>query len=389
MARKSAADKQPGEAPAKKRRARATAGTWTLPPLPWIVNAGRAAHHGPVPQRILCLNLAEAFALASHLRDVEVTLLESDGNIADQARKAARRRRLSNLRIEHGALEQPALGELVGGNYDVIIAHDVLQQTADHDAALRNLSAACAADGSLYLALCCTGHPAARFGEALGAFGLDRHDVDGEDNEPSRIARLLGALGQFLPPDGRPLRGADHQGEGRSFASWIERAGQCGLHLRATTLTSKMLPAALVAGGTGPLASFGLPRLASLLEDFLRPPLVEAVFSRQAPAAPTWREPDSLSAWRPVSRFLPLAKLEPLPPPYTDSAAVEVEIDSVLSPQNFQLSRYLLEILRRSDGKSSLADLMAQIPHQTTPAELVPGLHFLHHAFILELLPPS
>lgn len=389
MARKSAADQQPGEAPAKKRRARAAAGTWKLPPLPWIVNAGRAAHHGPVPQRILCLNLAEAFVLASHLRDIEVTLLESDGNIADQARKAARRRRVANLRIEHGAIDQPALGELAGGNYDVIIAHDVLHQAADHDAALRNLSAACAADGSLYLALRCTGHPASRFGEALGAFGLDRHDIYGEDNEPSRLARLLGALGQFLPSDGRPLRGDFAAGEGNSLASWIERAGQCGLHLRATTLTSKTLPAALVAGGTGPLASFSLPRLATLLEEFLRPPLLEAVFSRQAPAAPPWREPDFLAAWRPVSRFLPLAKLETLPPPYTEPAAVEVEIDAVLPPQKFQLSRYLLEILRRSDGKASLADLMAQIPHQTTLAELTPGLHFLHHAFILELLPPT
>jgi SAM-dependent methyltransferase len=388
MPRKPAAD-QPADAPPKKRRSRARVGAWKLPPLPWILNAGRSAAVAPAPQRILCLNLAEAFALASHLRDIDITLLESDEEIAAQARTAARRRRLANLRIEHGNVDQPALGELVGGNYDAIIAHDVLHRVADPQAALRNLSAACAPDGSLYLALRCSGHPSTRFSEALGAFGLDRHEIDGEDNESSRIARLLVALGQFLPPDGRPLHGDETKGEGRSLASWIELAGQCGLHLRATTLTAQTLPAALAGGGTGPLASFNLPRLAALLEDFLRPPLVEVVFSRSAQEQPPWRDPEALAHWRPVSRFLQLGKLEPLPPPYTDAASVDVEIDAVLPSQNFQLSRYLLEILRRSDGQSSLADLMGQIPHQTTPAELVPGLHFLHHAFILELLPPT
>jgi len=389
MPRKPAADK-PADAPPKKRRPPARSGAWNIPPLAWILQAGRHNQPAADPQRILCANLPEAFALASHLRDVEVTLLETDEALAAQARAAARRRRLRNLRIEHGAIDQPALGELVGGNYDAVIAHDVLHRAADPLTALQNLCAASAPDGAIYLALRAADHPAGRLGQTLASFGLDREDLSDEENEAFRIARLLAALGQFHPTDGRlPHAAALVAGQGRPFAAWLDLAEQAGLHLRATTLTAQTLPAALAGGGTAPLASFSLPRLAALLEDYLRPPLVEAVFSRTPHQPPPWREPEALTAWQPVSRFLGLAKLEALEPPYTDAAAVDVEIHGVLPAQNFQLSRYVLEILRRSDGKTPLAALMAQIPHTTTPTEILPALHFLHHAFILELLPPT
>jgi len=389
MPRKPAADK-PAEAPPKKRRSPARSGAWNIPPLAWILQAGRTNAVAPNPQRILCANLPEAFALASHLREIDITLLETDEALANQARTAARRRRLSNLRIEHGAIDQPALGELVGGNYDTIVAHDVLHRAADPRTALQNLCAAAATDGSIYLALRAADHPSGRLDQTLATFGLDREDLTDEDNETTRIARLLSALGKFLPADGRSLAtDTATAGQGRFFSAWLDLTDQAGLHLRATTLTAQALPAALAGGGTAPLASFTLPRLVALLENFLRPPLVEAVFSRTPHEQPPWREREALADWRPISRFLGLGKLEALQPPYTDTAAVDVEIHGVLPPQNFQLSRYVLEILRRSDGQTPLAALMAQIPHQTTPTEILPALHFLHHAFILELLPPT
>ena len=48
----------------------------------------------------------------------------------------------------------------------------------------------------------------------------------------------------------------------------------------------------------------------------------------------------------------------------------------------------MVEIVRRSDGSKHLAELMAEVPHETDIAELMPALHFLHHAFILELQAP-
>ena len=161
-----------------------------------------------------------------------------------------------------------------------------------------------------------------------------------------------------------------------------------GLSLRATTLTAKTLPASLSAGGTKPLSSFPLPRLAILLDQFLAPASVEMVFSRQPVSDVPWGEPEALLDWRPVSRFLPLGKLQEMQEPWNGLAGIEVEITGVLAPQNFTLSHYLVELIRRSDGRKTLSQITSEIPHEISAADLVGALHFLHHSFILELQEP-
>jgi len=378
-----------GDGPVRKRRPSPRLDAWRLPPLPWILHAGRTDVSAPTPARIISCNLPEAFALAANFKEIEVTLLESDENLAELARKAARRRRLAHLRVEHGAVDQEALGELIGGNYDVVIAHEGMHRAADGAAALRNLAAAAGESGTVYLGLRGASHPGARLEAALGEFGLDCAEIDAENEEAMRIARLVGGLARSLPTEPRDLANEFRRAAGRALPDWLQWADDAGLHLRASTLTAHALPSALPGGGTALLSAFNLPRLCRLLDHLLQPTSYHLLFSRQPLNEPPWRQPEKLAAWRPVSRFLDLSKIAPLPPPLTAAASVEVDIDNVLPPQNFALSRYMLEILRRSNGQCSLGELMAEIPHDTEIAELLPALHFLHYTFILELLSPE
>jgi SAM-dependent methyltransferase len=392
MARKPAADKQDSgaEEKSKRRRKPSAAGPWRPPPLPWILRAGRDTNDIASPVRILCSGIAEAFLLAANLPDAEVVAFDDDPQIVKTARAAAGRRRLRQLRIEEASIDQPALGELVGGNFDLVLAHDVLHRAKDADAAFRNLAAACAQDGTVYASVRSSSHPSARFDDALKSLGLRRDEIGDEDAEGQAVVRMLAGLGGFPSANGQALP-EEFKGGGTGpapLAAWLDRAAAAGLHLRATSLTAKTLPATLNSGGTKSLAAFSNPKLGIFLDAFLQPGSVELVFARTPPVEVPWSDPELLRDWRPVSRFLPLAKLPEMTEPWNGLASVEVEIHGVLDPQSFTLSHYLLELIRRSDGTKTLGDLMAEIPHETDIAGLVPALHFLHHAFILELQQP-
>jgi SAM-dependent methyltransferase len=378
-----------GDGPSRKRRPATRLDAWRLPPLPWILHAGRTGEAAPTPARIISCNLPEAFALAASFKEIEITLLESDENLAESARKLARRRRLAHLRVEYGAVDQEALGELIGGNYDLVLAHDSLHRASNAARALSNLAAAAGPQGTIYLGLRGSSHPGGRLGSSLAEFGLDFPNFDRDSEEALRIARVLAGVAGCLPNPPRDLVGEFQHAAGRPLREWLDLASAAGLSLRASTLTAQALPAALPGGGASFLVAFSMPRLCLLFDNLLQPPMHCLILSRQPLVEPPWRYPEELSSWRPVSRFLDLSKIAPLPPPLHEAASVEVEINGVLSPQNFTLSRYMLEVLRQSDGCTSLAELMARLPHETGTADLVPALHFLHHAFILELLAPG
>lgn len=395
MARKPAADKDKSgrDDKPKRRRKASSAGLWRLPPLPWIMRAGTSRDHSAAPLRILCAGLTEGFLLAAHLPDSEVVVIARDPEAVKTARTSAARKRLRHLRIEEAVPDQPALGELVGGNFDLVLAHDVLHLAKDADLAFVNLATACAENGTVCVSLRSAAHPSSRLDAGLRAFGLARGELTGDDrkDDDEAAARLLAGLGGFMPANTRDFP-HELRGEGigpAPLAAWLDRAGAAGLNLRATTLAAKTLPGALAAGDTKLLSSFPLSKLAVLLDAFLAPSSVELVFSRETVPQVPWGEPDLLTAWRPISRFLPLNKLQPMQAPWNGLAGIEVEIRGVLAPQKFTLSNYLVEVIRRSDGTKSIADLMSEIPHETDLTDLVGALHFLHHTFILELQAPS
>lgn len=393
MAQTDPGDDKAGEAVRKQPRRRAQPLSWSPPPLGWIMEAGRTHGEGGIPKRILSATLPEAFFLASNLKESEVVALCEDTSEIRGARVSAGRRKLGNLRIEEGKLDQPALTELVGGNHDLVIANDVMHGVDDLGLAFANMAAASAPEGSIYLSVRGASHASIRFDDVLSKFGIDRPDAPPEDDssETNRILLLLSSLGGFLPQSrqafSRELRAKpSFEGAAAPLEYWLKESTKAGLHLRSTTLTSKALPATLSTGGTELLSSFSLPKLTSLVDQIQSSPRHEIILSKERYTEPPWKNPENLCAWHPVARFIPLSTITPLEPPWDAVAGVEVEIQGILEKQKFTLSRYMVEILRCADGTLSLEKLMANIPHEVSLAEIVGALHFLHHSFIMELL---
>ena len=357
------------------------------------MEAGRTHGRGGIPKRILSATLPEAFFLASNLKEAEVVALCEDPAELRGARVSASRRKLKNLRIEEGRLDQPALTELVGGNHDLVIANDVMHGVDELGIALANIASTSSPEGSIYLSVRGSSHAATRFDQALSKFGLDRPESLPEDpsSETSRILLLIASLGGFLPRDrqafARELRvGASSPGGAAPLEYWLEESAKAGLYLRSTTQTSKSLPATLSTGGSGLLSSFSLPKLASLIDQIQRPPRIELILSKYRYSEPPWKNPQDLATWHPSARFIPLSSIAALDPPWEALAGVEVEIQGILEKQKFTLSRYMLEILRRSDGSMPLGKLMEEIPHEVSLEEISGAFHFLHYSFIMEML---
>lgn len=385
----------PSQDAARKQppRRRTQSLSWTLPPLGWIMEAGRTRGRGGIPKRILSSTLPEAFFLSSNLKESEVVALCEDPAELRGARISAGRRKLGNLRIEVGRLDQPALTELVGGNHDLVIANDVMHGVDDIGSALANIAATSAAEGSIYLSVRGASHASTRLDEALSKFGLDRPETLPEDSssETSRVLLLIASLGGFLPQDGqafaRELRGgSSSQGAAAPLEYWLDESTKAGLHLRSTTLTSKALPASLSAGGSGLLSSFSLPKLASLVDQIQCPSRLELILSKERYSEPAWKDSENLAKCHPSARFIPLSSIAPLEPPWDALVGAEVEIQGILEKQKFTLSRYMLEILRRADGTLPLGKLMEEIPHEVSLEEITGAFHFLHYSFIMEML---
>jgi hypothetical protein len=293
------------------------------------------------------------------------------------------------LSIEHGSLDQEAFGEMAGGNFDLIVAHDVMQRVSDPLAAMTNLAVAAGPTAPVYVSLRGEGSCYGRIERALEAFGIALPDMAEAGEEVWAIARMVSALGGLVPGNRGDLLPLCERGRGRPLSSWLELCHGCGLQLRATTLTAQTLPCCLAGGGTGWFSSFSLPRLAGWLDEYLRPAMTNCVFARTPVIDPPWLAPEQLLDWRPVARFIDASAIQPMPLPLESPASIEAEIQGVLPAYRFVLSRYLIEIIRRADGRTSLRKLMEKLPSAAKAGDLLPALHFLHHCFLLELLPAA
>ena len=370
-----------GSARVAARRPRARQLAWRLPPLAWVLAAGRpTAPANPV--RILVASAcSEALILAKSFPDSSVVVLDPSEKSLRALRLSARRRRLSNLSAEAAALDHSALPELIGRNFDLILSLDFLPSNLA--AVFENL-AACASRqaGTLFLKSPSASHPLLRLSEILPAFGLDMEDLSRPESDSQPLLPLISALGGDDGP-GHTVTPAV------PFKSLIGQACTHGFHFAASLHAAAILSRALSVGGTGPLLSYSRESLAALLDLIARPSSHQLVFSMHPCPEPPWRDPEALGAWRPIVQFWPTASLPKQTAPFHRTMSVDIQIQKVLPPLKMNLSAYMLELLRNSDGTRALRDIMADIPHEVSIEELAPALHFFFHASIFNLFPPQ
>lgn len=370
-----------GQAKVVRARQRSSALAWRLPPLAWISGACRAFLPTDPKRILVCGASSEAILLAKSFPQADVVVTDASSKNVRALRLSARRRRLGNIVVEEAVPTQPALAEITGRNFDLILALDLSSPQAPES--LSNL-ASCASrqNATIFCKTPAAAHPFLRLGEILPSFGLDLENLPEDHATITSLLPLLAALGGDDLPGNAAL-------PVWSFKQWIDSAKSHGLHFAASGHVPTVLARSLQAGGVQPLLSFGRESLAILFDSIARPVCHQMVFTTSETQDPPWRNPEELSKWRPLVQFLPRKSLPEQCAPYNRTMSADISLKNVLPSMNMQMSAYLLELLRRADGAISLSEFMRSIPHEVKIEELVPALYFFFHSTILNLLPPT
>lgn len=351
---------------------------WRLPPLAWILSAGRPQPHAALSRVLVCRAIPEALILAKSLPDTDFIVIDSSPEALRLLQIAAKRRRLANLEALTASLEQPALAELTGRNFDLVLAF--FDQELNFSACLENLQA-CASriHGTVYVRFPGPGHPLRRLDKILPDLGLE----SGTSTRKNPLLELLSAMG------GDPFQSNLQPDPEWGFSDVLQKFTSGGFHYAASLHVPETLTRSLNAGGLSPLTHLSREALGRLIDHLGCHPIHQVIFSTQPCPEPPWAETDALGAWRPFAQYLPRTSIPPQEAPFDRALVVDVSIHGVLSKIQMNISSYVLELLRNSDGQSSLQQLMLEIPSQAPLKELVPALFFFFHSTILNLLPPK
>lgn len=352
---------------------------WRLPPWPWIVHPGDDASPRSVRRVLICGAIPEAFLLAKSLPGTEIVILESDAEKSAAFRLSGSRRRLKNIKVVHASLEN-SLEDFKLGQFEVLLALATTSKPSHLGMVLKNLASLLVPDrGTLYLRVAGEGHPAFRPREISEAWPMMSSDFKGE-----HFMRMAAAIA------GDEFFTEDFEGHIRlSLEDWIDALKSNHLYFSSALHVPSLLARALSSGGLSGLGFPDLSELASATDIMVRPAIRHLLATNRPQTAPPWESMVDLLDWRPCARFWPREKIPLQIAPYHQRFSVEIHIQGVLPPISLQLSSYMLELLRLSDGSASLGELLSAIPHPANPEDIKHALYFLHCTAILPLLSPN
>ena len=375
--------KKSGNAEVRRSRRASNALQWRLPPLPWMLSAGRHSL-GCSPKRILIGGaIQEALLLAKSLPDCEVVVIDSSAKLVRALRLSAKRRRLTNLASMEASWDQPHLAEVTGRNFDLIILPGFPVASGGLATSLENLTQSIShPSGAIYLRVPGDTHPFHRSSEIFEAFGQSTRVSHSPDNVPPMLLMAAALSGDSMP-NSTPLHSATF-----SLGEWISAFQSSRLHLAEALHVPGILVRALSGGFIDALGLRDATALATLFDRFAN--LVERhlVFNLVESLPPPWENAAALGDWCPSISFWPREKIPVQQAPFNRNFSVDFEIHRVLPKVSLQLSAYMLELLRCSDGETSLRDIMARIPHEASLEDFTSALWFFHHSCIFHLLPP-
>jgi hypothetical protein len=259
---------------------------------------------------------------------------------------------------------------------------------------LRNFARCLTADGALYLGVNGKTHFSASWRQSLPGFGLRMTDF--QDTRPLRKLLKLFDLLSGNPPGWMAKSRSEYIAgdlfgpliQNWSLAHWAKLCQATGLHLLGNYSIFRALRPVFEGG----LYRLLMPRSrADVVEVFetLRPcGFHRLIFSRQPELRPPWDEPEKLRTWRVIvtelydrqsqrreRRWKRLYNLKLKSPP--TNTLVELRIPG-----------WEIELLRRSDGKDSIGDILQSIPVRIPRGFLRDQLYLLYQLAVINLLPP-
>ena len=366
---------------------------WRLPPPDWIRAVAPQAK--TPPQRILvagCGTGLEAFALRRRFPNAEIVGVDFAVRSIEVARRLQKSSaRWRDVRFVRADLTSHGLADVTGGAFDFISCHGVLSYLPHPVRALRNLTRCLAPAGLVYLGVNGAAHFSVNWRRFLSAFGFEMEQWTGGERVWKHLRLAASVAGDtqgqvFLQGPG--YLASDLFGpllHNLPLSEWVRMGQRAGLHLRGSHSAQRLLWPALNDGS----AALFFPRLraevAQILELLWPSGFHRLIFTLEPEPVPPWQRPAALRQWHPLLATSP----ERFRWPRGGGVRVlKVRNASTNTSIELRAAPWEIELLRGSDGKRPLHEVLAEGRGSVTPAALKSSLYLFYQLDLLNLSPP-
>lgn len=374
---------------------------WKLAPLHWWTAVGFESQSLPPNPRILiagCGTGNEAFTCARTIKGSEVIGVDFSPRSIEIAEKWKVPSDLDNVHFMEGDLASEGLPEKLGGKFDLISCHGVATYIPNIEKVLENFQKCLREDGSIYLGVNGSGHLSTRYRHLLKAYGMNP-DLMGE---PARSRDII-SMGDGLCglPQGKGMsRHSDsyiasdifgYEMNNRTLAEWIALAEGAGLQFLGNFSTVRSF-ANLNSAAQIKLAMEKSPAELHALADAMKPnSFLRIILGNKERRLPSFKAEDreDLLQWRPFAAMIKRGNIPEQSKPFNRRIEITIDIPGIYQQLKMNLTTYLLEFIRRSDGETSIEEIMAEIDFKTDEDELVMLICRMYLMGLLQMCQPK
>ena len=369
---------------------------WQLAPMEWINSVWQSER--PSPRRILvagCGTGLEAFALRRRFPGAEIVAVDFSPRSIAAARDAQEAsRRARRIRFLVADLADRRFASLAGGGFDFVSCHGVLSYIAQPGRALRNLARCLKLHGAIYLGVNGAGHFSVGARPFLSALGFDMAELrDGQRLwQALQLGdAILGRAGVSLAKRRPGYLASDLFGpliHDWPLADWIGVCREAGLHLLGSYETLRSLRPALNSDLYRLLMPRSRAEACELVEMLAPSGFHRLVLSRRRPLNPPWGEPARLLDWRPAITDFYLHRWPRRKGSWNRLRSLKLKSPSTNTLMVLCSPEWEVEILRQSDGKRSLRQILGRIRTSVPSESLCERVYQFYQAMLINLLPP-
>lgn len=272
--------------------------------------------------------------------------------------------------------------------FDFVLCRGVADYVTDPERLMVHLGRCLAEGGVLCVMANSPHHPAGRIRRAFARLGVEPEEYRDTEDQRRLLATVEQLMGEATGLTGIAEAPAAYLGvdifapiaHHDPIETWARRAEAADLSF-AGSLDAPLGLASLSDDQLGALRLLDRPALSLLMSDLVYRPGLTMLFGRGAQAEPTFTSLDALASWRPVLDPC-VGQLPPLAGDPGDPKHLTLRFQGLADMVVFSTA-YDLEVLRRCDGRSTLAEIRAAIPADCDPVSLLNALFRAYHYGIL------
>jgi SAM-dependent methyltransferase len=378
-------------------RSSITAKRWHLAPMDWIMALWRPGNEEAPPKRILvagCGSGSEAFMLARKFPAATIVAIDFSPRSIAIAKKLQRESaRMRKIRFLEADLTNRSLSRITGSNFDFISCHGVLSYIPGPERVLANLARQLKPDGALFLGVNGSEHFSVRGRPFLSSFGFDLAEL----REEARLRDLLGVWDRLLESSEGPRLPNKRLGylagdlfgplfHNWSLSRWVQTAGKAGLYLSDSYSCWRKRRSLMEGDNALPLIPRSRAEVSLLLDVIVPEMFHRLLFVKQKPWNPPWGDHQALLNSRPI-----LSPLYSFSIPRRSRAGGTRTKATLKSPSlntrlDWKLPEWEAEILRRSDGRRTLREILQDAGLAGPRKIMREQLYIMYQLLVLSLL---